>query len=96
MLSPNGHVFSSDKCSVYLSPATKREREREREGGQTDRQTETETEDVKLTYEIQVDSFSRSPMESLKCFEISVHRHIRYAEMRGKNKLNIHISQMNM
>ena len=38
---------------------------------------------------------SRSPRDSLKYFEISVTRHIRFAELR-KNISNSHISQMNM
>ena len=42
-----------------------------------------------------VDWLSRSPRVSLKYFEISVLRHNRFAELR-KNKLNNHISQMNM
>ena len=38
---------------------------------------------------------SRSPRDSLKYIEISVPRHIRFAELR-KNKSNNHISQVNM
>ena len=40
-------------------------------------------------------SLSQSPRVSLKCFEISVPRHIRFQSW-GKNKLNNHILQMNM
>ena len=41
-------------------------------------------------------SLSRSPRDFLKYFEISVSRHIRFAELRKKDKSNNHISQMNM
>ena len=42
-----------------------------------------------------VDLLSRNPRDSLKYFEISLLRHIRFVELR-KNKSNNHISQMNM
>ena len=41
-------------------------------------------------------SLSRSPRDSLKYFEISVSRHIRFAELMKKDNSNNHISQMNM
>ena len=40
-------------------------------------------------------SLSRSPKDTLKSFEISAPRHIRFAELM-ENKTNNHISQMNM
>ena len=42
-----------------------------------------------------VDSLYLSPTDSLKYFEISIPRHIRFAEFR-KNKSNNYISQMNI
>ena len=39
-------------------------------------------------------SLSRSPRDSLKCFEICVPQYIRFSEL-SKNKSNNHISQMN-
>ena len=41
-------------------------------------------------------SLSRSPRDSMKHFEISELRHIRFAELRKKNKSNTHISKMNV
>ena len=41
-------------------------------------------------------SLSQSPRDSLNYFEISVSPHIRFTELRKKDKLNNHISQMNM
>ena len=41
-------------------------------------------------------SLSRSQRDSLKYFEISVPRHIIFAELRKKDKSNNHSSQMNM